>query len=85
MSRCVKCYNYFPPQYMREIEGVEEEVYQCVYCKLGKDYVMVLMEDKKEIKYTKEQCIRDYKMFLKKLKETESIAEKLAKNQIKME
>ena len=85
MGKCCKCFSIFPPQYMRELEGVEEEVYQCVYCKLGKDYVMVLMEDGKEIKYMKSSCIKDYKMFLRQLKETPNIAEKLAKNKIKIE
>ena len=80
MPKCQKCYEFFPPQYMREIENTEDDVKQCVYCQQGKDYVMVIMEDKKEIKYTKKDCIRDYKMFLKKLKETPNIAEKLAKN-----
>jgi len=81
MPRCQKCYEFFPPQYMCEIENTEDDVKQCIYCQQGKDYVMVLIEeDKKEIKYTKKDCIRDYKMFLKKLKETPNIAEKLAKN-----
>ena len=84
MGKCVKCYSVYPPQYMRIIEGVEEEVFQCVYCQHGKDYVMVTLEDGKEIKYTKEQCKKEYKMLLKQLKETPWIAEKLAKEKIKL-
>lgn len=85
MSKCQRCYHFYPPQYMREIEGVEEDVKQCVYCQQGKDYVMIMKEDGSEQRYTQKQCIKDYKRFLKQLKETPNIAEKLAKDDIKLE
>lgn len=79
MGRCAKCYSYFPPQYMREIEGAENtEDLQCIYCKSGKDYVMILKDDQSEQKYTKKQCIKDYKEFINKLRQTPNIAKKLA-------
>jgi len=84
MGKCCRCYDMFPPQYMREIkEGVN--VFQCVFCQHGKNYVMIMKEDGSEEKYTKVKCIKEYKMFLKQLKETPNIAEKLAKKQIKLE
>lgn len=85
MGKCIKCYDMFPPQYMREIEGVEEKIFQCVFCQVGKNYVTIMKEDNTEEKYTKAKCIKEYKMFLKQLKETPNIAEKLAKNKIKIE
>jgi hypothetical protein len=85
MGKCVRCFSLFPPQYMRELEGVAVDVTQCVFCQHGKDYVMIMKEDGSEEKYTKKQCIKDYKMFLKQLKETPNIAEKLAKNKVKIE
>jgi len=75
----MKCYEFYPPQYMREIEGAESGDLQCVFCKRGKDYVMLVKEGSSDEKYTKKQCIRDYKMFLKKLKESPNIAKKLTK------
>ena len=85
MGKCVKCYDMFPPQFMHELDGVSEEVSQCVFCKQGKDYVMIRKDDGSEEKYTKKECKRDYVMLLKKLKETPNIAEKLAKKEIKIE
>lgn len=79
MGQCQKCYSYFPPQYMREIEGAESvDDLQCVYCKSDKDYVMVQIDNGSEQKYTKKQCIKEYKEFINKLRQTPNIAKKLA-------
>lgn len=80
MPKCKICYYFYPPQYMRDIENAPETDKQCIFCQRGKDYVMVMKEEGKEIKYTKNECIKDYKDFVKKLKETPNIAEKLVKN-----
>jgi len=83
MGKCQKCYSYFPPQYMREIEGAKIGDFQCIYCERGKDYVTIIKDDNSgEEKYTKKQCISDYKLFLKKLKESSNVAEKIAKRKI---
>lgn len=84
MPKCNVCNNFYPPQYVYNIDG-EKDAKKCIFCKIGKDYVTLLKDDGREVKYTKKECIKDYGMFLKKLKETPGIAEKIAKQEIKIE
>lgn len=76
MPQCEKCKDFFPPNYTELIpEGKANREGQfpqhCVFCKDGVDFVM--REDshnsgKFNTKYTKEECIRDYKAFVEKMK-----------------
>ena len=83
MGYCKKCYNFFPPDFMRDIEGndgtPDQEDKQCLFCMLDKKVISFTGKNKKEEQYTKKQCIKDYKLFLKELKSKGDIAKALAK------
>jgi hypothetical protein len=73
MPKCVVCSNLLPPQYMIEMPNVEttEEIpLKCIFCHTGKPEVTVVEDaTHREEKYTKQQCIEDYKTMLKMMKE----------------
>ena len=76
MPFCEKCREYFPPNYTELIpEGKANDEGQfpqhCVFCKDGIEFVM--REDshnsgKFNTKYTKQECIADYKAYIAKMK-----------------
>lgn len=87
MPKCVKCNEFFSPNYTDIIEGSErdskgEYPQQCVFCK------MELTEVEREtehnsgefVKYTKEQCIKDYKIFMQKFAKSKNVKEILRQN-----
>lgn len=79
MARCAKCFQYFPPNFMREIPESKEGDLQCIFCMVGKDELTYDTDKGKTGTYTKKQCVEDYKIFLKKIKEKPKIARTLAK------
>ena len=77
MPQCAKCQDFFPPNYTeiipdRDSNEKGEYPQHCIFCKLGVDEV-----EREEspnsgnawVKYTKDECIRDYKAFTLKMKE----------------
>lgn len=71
MPKCVKCFEFFPPQYMIQLPSEEEVILECVFCTTGKNEVTVVEDaTNREEKYTKQQCIEDYKIMLKMMKES---------------
>ena len=83
MPKCQKCYQFYPPDFMRDIEGTEgtpdQEDRQCVFCMLDKNVINFTGKNGKEEQYSKKQCQNDYKKFLKELKSKTNIAKVLAK------
>jgi len=73
MPKCDKCQSLLPPDFLFDI--TEEGGKECWFCRTGKSK----LSTKPGENYTKEQCIKDYDIFLKKLKEKPKIAEYLAK------
>ena len=80
MPQCKKCNEFFPPNYTEIIPDTEPQIIDgkpqypqhCVFCKEGVDFVT--REDKHNsgkfnTKYTKEQCLADYKAYLLKYKD----------------
>lgn len=86
MPKCVKCNEMFPPNYVDIIEGsvpmVDGEYpKECVFCHLGVSEVERETEHNsgKYMAYTKKQCLKDYKEFLTKLKNSKNVKDILNK------
>lgn len=73
MGQCAKCRDFFPPDVMIEAEGDDK---LCIFC----------VRDTNEIKYGenneytlgREETIKEYKIFMKKLKDSPNVARALA-------
>lgn len=80
MPQCKRCEKYFPPQFLVQMLTMPDdpEALQCIYCS---ENITEITLDKGR-KYTKEQCIKDYEIFLKKLKEKKNIADVLQKGKV---
>jgi len=65
---------------MRDIDDGKAK--ECIYCEIGKDHIT--LKDG-VIKYTKEECKRDYQKFLRELADKNSVSEILKKPQMKGE
>lgn len=88
MPKCVRCKEFFPPNYVDLIEGGEpmfdgELPKECIFCKLQINEVERETSNNsgKYIKYTKEQCLIDYKKFLRKLKDSRNVKDILNKTE----
>lgn len=76
MPQCKKCSNFFPPNYTdiipdREPDDSGQYPQHCVFCRDGVDFVMreeTANSNKFTVKYTKGECISDYKKFVDKMK-----------------
>jgi len=65
---------------MKPIEGLVVEVEQCIFCLLEKNSItMPLNEDGNMEIYTREQCKKDYREFLNKLKDNIKTSEDIKK------
>ncbi len=84
MPKCVKCHEFFPPNYTEVIENAEKDgmtgeyPQHCIFCKLGVNEVERESERNsgKFVPYTREQCLKDYKEFIAKVKTTSDILNK---------
>ena len=81
MAQCAKCKHVFVPDFMWVIPGQivlpgQTEDKECVFCKIGQDYITV---DKLgiETRYTKKEATEDYKKFLRMLADKPSIAKRI--------
>lgn len=81
MPKCVKCEKMVPPQFTFQVIGHENDpkALECSFCHRGVDAI----ETNDGTKYTKKQCIKDYKIFLTKLAEKKNIAEQMIQGKIK--
>ena len=74
MGQCKKCTAFFPPDFMTDEE--------CLFCEGGMDTVN-LKNDKGVVeKYYKRQCVEDYKLFMRKLKQMPGVANALATKKV---
>lgn len=79
MPQCAKCKEFLPPNYTEvipnqpKIADTDEYPQHCIFCKNDITEVEVDDPQKGWTKYTKEQCINDYKAFLKKIKESKNV------------
>lgn len=76
MPQCKKCQEFFPPNYTEIIPDRQpnekgEYPQHCIFCKLGVEEVEREESPNSDrfVKYTKEECIRDYKAFVAKFKD----------------
>lgn len=68
MPQCVKCKEFYPPDYTEAIDPKNEDRQICSFCKLEKEEVTVEILDE-TYKVTRQQCIDEYKALLAKFKE----------------
>lgn len=80
MPQCKRCDKFFPPQFLVQMLTMPDnpDALQCIYC--SEDINEITTKNGK--KYTKEQCIKDYDILLKQLKEKKNIAEVLTKGSL---
>ena len=76
MGLCIKCRDFFPPDFLSPLEDEDQE---CVFCGRGVKYIQYNEKDGSVRKYTREDCIRDYKILLGKLKDTKDVKKVLEK------
>jgi hypothetical protein len=83
MSKCVVCREYLHSDFCIEKEIRGDKVISCLFCHLDKPKLTIEDENGKILKkVTKAQCIREYKMYLKRLMDNPRIVE-LIKNENK--
>jgi len=70
MPVCVKCREMFPPDFVSELDDNDM---QCEWCKQGKKSLKYTEKDGSTRNYTKEDCVKDYKIFLGMLKDTKDV------------
>jgi hypothetical protein len=82
MPKCIHCNEFFPPNYTEIVpnsrpDPLNNNQYpqKCVFCSRGIDKVEreTQPDSGKYVIYTKEQCLRDYKEFLSKLKDSQNV------------
>lgn len=76
IPKCQVCYKLLPPQFMVEIEGAKDAK-KCIFCDQGKNTIEY-KEGLETKKYTQDQCVKEYKELLNKLKYSKGIAKILA-------
>lgn len=87
MPKCIKCDKMFPPQFVNSIDEIND-VFRCIFCE--QNITEIEIESGKDLEgkplpqnmYKKEQVVKDYEIFLKKLKEHTNIAKLLTKGEI---
>ena len=72
MPKCVKCEKILPPQFCIQLEDHpnDPKALECIFCKKKVDSIDLRSGEK----YTKEKCIKEYEIFLKKLVEKRDIS-----------
>jgi histone acetyltransferase (RNA polymerase elongator complex component) len=75
MGCCKKCTAFVPPEFMADNE-------ECLFCEGGMDTVNLRNEKGVVEKYYKRQCVEDYKLFMRKLKQMPGVANALATKKV---
>lgn len=71
MPKCNVCSNLFHPDW---VLLVDDNIYKCVFCETDKKELVVEDTDgKPAYKVTKEQAIKDYDVYIKKIMEKEQV------------
>lgn len=72
---CAKCREFVPPEFSTLVENSKdsENDYLCHWCKIDKDYITVTPEGKPAYRYTRNECVKDWKIFMKKLIEKRNV------------
>ena len=76
MPKCVKCLGVFPPEFSSLIPVTDlkgDQPHRCLFCEMDIKAITVEKGNGRE-QYTREQCIKDYDVFLKKVKEKRSVS-----------
>jgi hypothetical protein len=84
MPKCVKCSGVFPPEFSTLLPAEklsDEQPHMCLFCELEVKEITIEKGEGKTEKYTREQCIKDYDVFLKQIKEKKNIAQLLVKGE----
>jgi len=89
MPNCERCNNMFPPNYLdviKDSEPMDNKEYpkECIFCKLNVSEVERETENGsgKFVPYSKQQCLDDYKVFLKKLKDSKNVKDILNRSDL---
>lgn len=84
IGKCITCGEFFPPEFtiLKERKG-EIDIHNCYFCEKGVNIVDGQDENGQSFTYTKKECVKDYKKFIKELRTTPGVAEALAKNKVK--
>ena len=84
MPLCVKCRDFFHPDYSVIVDEATNAC-KCVFCYKEKDFVTIENEDGtgKPEKIYKREAVKNYKIYLHRLKETDKIAKLLGEFQAK--
>jgi hypothetical protein len=64
----------FPPHFSSVIDdklGVTQ-AHQCIYCEMGINEITMEKQPGVTVKYTRAECLKDYDIFLKKVKEEQN-------------
>jgi len=80
MSKCVKCNEFLHPDYfvIEDIRG--DSVKVCTFCHTNRKVLTIENEDGTiQEKVTKEQAIRNYKIYIDNLRSNPKIAEVISK------
>jgi hypothetical protein len=89
MPRCIRCNEFFPPNYTEVVPGSSpdplnnnEYPQECVFCaqKIDKVERETSHNSGEYTFYTKEECIKDYKEFLAKVKDSQNVKDILKKS-----
>ena len=90
MPKCVKCSEFFPPNYTEIVEDSQPDPLNnnqypqhCIFCKLGIDKVEreTSPNSGQYVFYSKAECIRDYKDFLGKVNESKNVQDILRRKE----
>jgi len=81
MPKCVKCNDYFHPDYCIETNIRGDDVIICLFCRLDKKELTIVDEDDKTItgKVLKKEATVNYKRYLDDLIRQPNIAKTISK------
>ena len=84
MGQCQVCREFFPPDFtiIADVDSEGKEFYKCVYCETEKKS-LIYDTGGGPRDYTKEECVKDYKELIKKIKSSPEVSKVLAKKEIK--
>ena len=74
MGKCVKCHQYFHPDFCVDIGDDKRIVLECAFCHTNKRELEIINDDGIVIeRITKEQAINKYKEYIEGLKKNRNI------------
>jgi len=73
MGLCAKCKDFFPPDIMTPADDGDK---LCIFC--VRDQKEIVYGDNNEYILSREETVKEYKMFLRELKESKNIARVIA-------